>query len=252
MIEFCQIVLNGISFQVDLSHPITLAIPMQAGDQNPNCYYTDPVKIETIRAEGFVGDIQEGGPCNHRQITFAPHGNGTHTECYGHISEDRVATIANCLTQFHFIAKVITVTPLANSSGDLIIDESQVLPLLKNSSIKALIIRTLPNDASKSTRQYSGSNPPYMSTALAQGLAECGIQHLLVDLPSVDREEDDGALSAHKAFWGYPATIRKDCTITELIYIAPDVPDGLYLLNLQVMNLHSDASPSNPLLFAVI
>jgi kynurenine formamidase len=32
-------------------------------------------------------------------------------------------------------------------------------------------------------------------------LHESGIKHLLIDLPSVDKEKDEGKLLAHKAFW---------------------------------------------------
>jgi arylformamidase len=78
------------------------------------------------------------------------------------------------------------------------------------------------------------------------------VQHLLTDLPSVDREQDGGRLLAHRAFWNYPAQPRLEATISELLRIPPTLPDGEYLLELQVLDLDSDASPSIPTLYALL
>ena len=80
-------------------------------------------------------------------------------------------------------------------------------------------------------------------------IVEQEIRHLLLDLPSVDREEDDGLLLAHKAFWQYPATIRQNCTITEMIYVDNAVKDGVYLLNIQIASFELDVSPSKPVIY---
>ena len=40
-------------------------------------------------------------------------------------------------------------------------------------------------------------------------------------------------------------------SITELAWIAPEIPDGLYLLDLQLPPFLADAAPSRPLLFPV-
>ena len=82
-------------------------------------------------------------------------------------------------------------------------------------------------------------------------MVEQGVRHLLVDLPSVDREEDGGKLLAHKAFWQYPDNIRENCTITELIYADNIIKDGLYLLNIQIASFEIDVSPSKPVLYAL-
>ena len=74
---------------------------------------------------------------------------------------------------------------------------------------------------------------------------------MLIDLPSVDREKDDGLLLAHKAFWNYPEATRLDATITEFIYVSNKIEDGSYLLNLQIAPFHNDASPSKPVLYKI-
>ena len=108
-------------------------------------------------------------------------------------------------------------------------------------------------DLSRRIGPVSNSGGRKLRGRRPQALNQNGIEHLLVDLPSVDREEDQGRLSAHKAFWGMETgPLRINSTITELIYVPDEIPDGLYLLNLQVMNLANDAAPSRPVLYALI
>ena len=80
--------------------------------------------------------------------------------------------------------------------------------------------------------------------------------HLVVDLPSIDRAQDEGRLTAHRIFFGLPpavtqlaAATRATATVTELAYIPESVADGPYLLELQVPALGGDAVPSRPLLY---
>ena len=251
MIETFSFEFNGNSYTADLTQPRDISIPLRSGDNNPNCYHATPPEISTIRVGDFIGSVKEGGSVNHRTLYLTPHGNGTHTECYGHISHDENATLNQCLKQFHFLAQVLTVTPALPSNGDRIIDKT-IINDLHPQGPQALVLRTLPNDPEKLQRQYSGTNPPYLTADLAASLAQQGIQHLLVDLPSVDPEVDSGKLAAHKAFWGHPEKLRCGSTITELIFVPDGVEDGLYLLNLQITSLESDASPSKPVLYPLI
>lgn len=236
-------------WQADLSSPLDISIPLREGDNNPNCYYAETVKFETVEMGDFVGSVKRGGAVNYQKITLTPHGNGTHTESYGHLSADSSATLNALHTTFHFVTEVVSLTPEQTAEGDAVITYESLLKNIKYPDAKALVIRTFPNHESKKSRQYSGTNPPYLDPALTSYLAEIGIEHLLIDLPSVDREVDGGKLSAHKAFWHMEKEVRKHCTITELIYVPELVQDGLYLLNLQITSLETDASPSKPVLY---
>lgn len=236
-------------FSVDLSAPIDLSIPIMQGEKNVNAFYIAPVTYIPFQAGSFVGDVNQGGSCNVNTITINPHGNGTHTETVGHISKEKYP-IRNSLSRFFFFAKVITLTP-EKINNDLVMTLDQ----LKNVQIEnaeALVIRTLPNSEEKKTRQYSGTNPAYMTAEAALYLREAGIKHLLLDVPSIDREDDGGKLSAHHAFWNYPTAPRKDCTITELIFVDEKIADGFYLLELQYAAFDNDASPSRPILYGLI
>ena len=79
----------------------------------------------------------------------------------------------------------------------------------------------------------------------------------MIDLPSVDREEDEGKLLAHKAFWNVKDVTnlnddaRLDCTITEMIFVPNEIQDGSYILNIQIASFENDASPSKPILYSL-
>lgn len=239
---------KGTSYNLDLAKPIDISIPLRAGAENVNAWYSNPVSIEPVRMGDWVGDVKQGGSVNFRNIMFNPHGNGTHTECVGHISKEDYS-INQCLKKFFFIAELITILPDETKEGDLVITKQHIQNCLGDKRPEAIIIRTLDNHISKINKQYSNTNPPYLMHDAAAYIVELGIEHLLIDLPSVDKEVDGGKLSAHHAFWEYPHNTRLERTITEMIYVANTVYDGTYLLNLQIASFENDASPSKPLLF---
>ena len=78
------------------------------------------------------------------------------------------------------------------------------------------------------------------------------IKHLMIDLPSVDRERDEGVLGGHNTFWNTKGKLRMDATITELIYVPNKVKDGTYFVNIQIAPFENDASPSKPILYQII
>ena len=235
---------------VDLDKPIDISIPLQATTSNPLAWYIDKPKITPVQLDGWVGKVSEGGAVNFNNIFFNPHAHGTHTECVGHISED-FHSVNKALKTFFFTAELISVTP-ENYKNDLVISLAQIKKLLKGKNPQAVVIRTLPNTSQKKSRKYSNTNWPYLHEKAAKYLREIGVVHLLIDLPSVDKEKDDGKLVAHRAFWNYPDNTRAAATITEFIYVPNTVKDGAYLLNLQIASFCNDASPSKPILYRFI
>ncbi|MFK7809328.1 MAG: cyclase family protein [Saprospiraceae bacterium] len=245
--------LKNSRYEVDLEKGLDISIPLADQADAVNCFYAPPFKIEPLVAGDFIGSTAAGSPVNFKNIHLNPHGNGTHTECVGHIAKE-VFTINQCLKQFHFLTKLISINPEKQPNGDLMITKTQVEDLLTANESPALIIRTLPNEATKKSRNYSGTNPPYLHHEAIDYLVGCGVKHLLIDLPSVDREQDEGKVLAHHAFWQYPDTIEKgrlDCTITELIFVENTIKDGFYLLNLSIASFELDASPSKPILYSL-
>lgn len=242
---------NNTTFEADLSKPIDLSIPLRKGFENPNCFWAPTVDFSPVVAGDFIGSTALGGVVNFFNVQFNPHGNGTHTECVGHIARERYV-LYECLREHHFPARLLSIFPRKTDSGDRVIFRDQLEEWWDDSAPRALVLRTLPNDHLKMRTNYSGSNPPYLHHEAAAFLVEKGIEHLLLDLPSVDREEDGGALLAHRAFWQYPEAVRMHCTITEMVYVPNEVPDGFYLLQLQTAAFDLDASPSRPCLYEVL
>lgn len=248
------------TFVIDLSKPIDISIPLTNTDANPIAWYIEKPEIEPVRFGDWVGKVSEGSSTNFNNIFFNPHGHGTHTECLGHITKE-FYSINQCLKQFFFTAELISVeTKTVNNDFVITLEDiSTALDVtLKNGAPKeALIIRTLPNFEAKKHKNYSKTNPPYLLEEAATFIHKLGIKHLLIDLPSVDREEDEGRLLAHKAFWNVTdvnnlnTDARLDCTITEMIFVDDEIKDGSYILNLQIASFENDASPSKPILYSV-
>lgn len=242
--------IQGQAYEADLHQPIDISIPLTEGLSTVNCFYAPPMETFPVREGNFIGSTREGGAVNFLNVRINPHGNGTHTECVGHIAKE-VYTINQSLRQFHFPAKLISVFPQKKENGDRVIEKSQLEEAFPERETPALIIRTMPNDDLKLRTNYSGSNPPYVHHEAIAYLVAQGVKHLLIDLPSIDREEDGGQLLGHKAFWQYPEAVRTDCTISELIYVPEVVKDGYYLLNIGLASFEIDVSPSKPVLYAL-
>lgn len=240
---------------IDTAKGLDLSLPLTADLHNPRAWYVQPPKFEPVRSNGFTGVVAEGGSVNFRNIFFNPHGHGTHTECLGHITEE-VYSVNEHLKQAFFKAKLITISPEKvwneeDKADDEVITRKQLKNALKGVQTEALVIRTTPNTNEKKSRNYSDSNPPYIDASAIEFLNEAGIMHLLIDLPSVDREEDGGVLAFHHAFWGVPDNPQFHKTITEFIFVENSIPDGNYILNLQTAPFENDATPSRPVLFEI-
>lgn len=242
---------QGQDYQCDLSQPIDISIPVG----QVRCFYADEFVARPYVAGDFVGSVKAGSPVNFFELQLNPHGHGTHTECFGHITSQQ-EHINDQLTQYHFLAQLISLSFSQQANGDQIISKEGLEAASKDSLPEALIIRTRPNSETKLTKDYSGTNPPYLEPAAMEYLVQQGVKHLLIDLPSVDREDDGGQVLGHRIFWkvvkqAADADTRTDCTITELIFVPDDIPDGLYLLNLQLPSIPLDAVPSKPILYTL-
>ena len=241
--------INKQTITVDLSNPLDISIPLRASQQNPLAWYQDEPNMEPVRMGDWIGKVSEGGSVNFNNVFFNPHAHGTHTESFGHISKD-FYSVNEALKTFFFLAEVITVQP-EKIGEDEIISKESISKALNGVKPEAIIIRTLPNNISKKSKHWSNTNWPFLHEKAALFLREIGVKHLLIDLPSVDKERDEGKLLAHKAFWNYPDNPRGDCTITEMVYLPDSIKDGSYLLNLQMASFENDASPSKPVLYMI-
>ena len=266
-----SITLKDRKYNFDIENPYDISIPMKFDSSHPIGWEAPPASASTYVAKGFIGDTRRGGSCNVQEYRFIPHCHGTHTECIGHIS-DREIYVNNILKKAFIPSTLITVKPQSSvqvqecyfpnkEDGDYLIVRDSLIEQLKgvNSDfLEGLIIRTLPNFETKKCQDYSKESFPFFSLEAMEYLVELNIKHLLVDMPSVDRQRDGGYLSIHRLFWNVPLkqydiepTTASLKTISEMIYVPNWIKNGSYLLNLQIPAFMTDAAPSRPLLYQI-
>lgn len=260
---------SGREVRVDLARPFDLSVELDFQGPQARHFGAPRASSQPYSAPGFPGSVARGASCNCESITFIPHCNGTHTECAGHLTREPLHA-QRIVPRDLLPALLLTIDPVrpdqtsessdpAPQSNDRLVTRGALqaswrthLPFVP----RALVIRTLPNEPAKRGRDYTDRTPPYLTREAVQCLIERDIEHLIVDLPSIDRAHDEGRLTAHRLFFGLPpgdsalAHVRRSqCTVTELAYVADDVADGPYLLQLQVPAINGDAVPSRPLLY---
>ena len=230
---------------------VDLSVPVNPKSGLPRAWYKGPATAEAVRSDGWVGSVAEGGSVNFRDLTFNPHAHGTHTETREHIRDEFKpidALVRSKALPFILPAMLIDAFPESRGTDDVVplraLDPA--LPDLQKMAPSAVILRCTHGDVQ---RDWSNMNPPYLENGFAEQLAELGILHLLIDLPSVDRELDEGRLQAHNAFFGPATSPREGATISELLCVPKALSAGYGLLALQVSPFVNDAAPSRPLWF---
>ena len=139
-------------YAADLSKPIDISIPLEPGLDTVNCFWAPPMETSPVVAGDFIGSTQKGGPVNFLNVKLNPHGNGTHTECVGHIAKEKY-TINQSLKQFHCLAQLVSVFPTKMENGDRVILKEQMEEVFHSEAAKAIVIRTLPNTEEKLSRK---------------------------------------------------------------------------------------------------
>ena len=236
----------GFSGKIDPQQVIDLASRYGDPLREPAAWGVPPVALEPVKAGDFVGQVAAGAPINFYNIKLNPHGNGTHTEGVGHI--DAAHTPLELSPEdFHGWARVVRLPLRDGKQGRYL--ALQDFP--KEDWAAHLTAVVLPV-ALDFPQDFSGQNAPHLEPALCAWLRDQGVQHLITNLPSVDPEEDGGALAAHRAWWRYPEAPRYRATITELAHLPGNLLTGDYWLELQVAPVHNDAAPSRPLLYPLL
>jgi arylformamidase len=231
---------------------VDLAIPLDFLGAQPRFFAGTGASAVPLETGSFTGSVRRGASCNCSVHTFAPHCHGTHTECVGHLTDDG-HTLADHAPEPLRLALLVTIPPdtpeISRAALTTAGERWEGLPW------SALIVRTMPNDTEKRTRQYEdpGAAPYFLPEAIEWVVAH-EVASLVVDLPSLDRGDDPG-LSAHRMYWGLPPNghraaeaTRAQALVTELAYVPDRMLDGLYLLELQVAPFASDAAPSRPVI----
>jgi arylformamidase len=240
---YIQLGRRGHRYEVDLAQPIDCSTTFGNAKREPRAWNSAPVIIEPVKVADWTGAVKAGAPVNFFSVQLNPHGNGTHTECFGHISPEQ-HKVNDYFKDYHGFCAFFRLTSREVEGDKVVFLEDFLKKNLQLANFVAIQV-----DADPFPQDYSGKNAAYFQEELLSYLAEKGVKHFITNLPSVDREEDGGALAAHHAFWKYPLDTREEASITELAVFPKGLREGEYFINLQVAPLHSDASPSRPLLY---
>lgn len=235
----------GKQYKADLDRGIDLSSILGKPGMELKAWGADDVNISPVQRDGWTGSVSQGSPVNFYNIRFNPHGNGSHTETVGHITPEK-QSVNTHFKRHHLMAYLLRLTPKQIHGDEVITLEDLRKQNIPWEELDALIVKTGEYGPG---HDFSNTNAPYFEAELLAYVRDFGIKHFLVDLPSVDREEDGGKLLAHHAFWNYPDNPRMDATISELLRIPAHTPPGMYLLNLQTAAFENDAAPCRPLIF---
>jgi kynurenine formamidase len=243
---------------VDFDAAVSLALTLDFSNDHPR-HFGAPLATGTPFTSGsFEGAVASGASCNCQRISLVPHCNGTHTESASHLTILQ-RPLQDIIPNGPISALLLTVPPRLHSQTtetslpaakgpDRLVTRADLLKAWRvmGPAPRALLLRT--------GTDWHDPAPPFLSQQLAQELVARGIEHLVTDLPSLDRLEDDGHLTAHRIFFGLPprstdlaAAARAHCTITELATFSAGLADGPCAVQLQVPAFSGDAVPSRPL-----
>ena len=265
--------LGGVCWRVDVARPRELGIALDFYGAQPEAYGMPKARAEAVRGGSFVGDRREGGSVNCERIELIAHGNGTHTEGVGHLTKERIY-VGDLAGELFVPATLLTVESVRlggskehyqgefQPEDDVITAEglegAWVAAGGRIEFARALVIRL---ERKKGVfegpkEKHSGRNRPYFTSPAMEWIRRSGCDHLLVELPSVDREEDGGRLPNHHRFFGLEpdgeaGEESRRRTITEMIEVGADLRDGYYALSLRFPRFMQDAAPSRPVLYGL-
>ena len=258
---------NKKDYRVDTKNSFDISIPYDFNGDQPNFYDVAEGQLKHLQSGGTIYSVAEGAGCNVSEVSLNIHCSGTHTECAGHLLANP-GDVGMLLKDIMIPTVLITVnTSLFCNSGESyhcnVGDNEQIITktIIQNEfkiweefQPRALVIRTTPNLNEKKYYRYSNHSPPFFSNDALRFIKDFGICHLVADLPSIDRMEDNGILGNHRIFWGDGVDAKGEVntesmgTITELAYIENNIPNGFYFLNIQLPHFVCDAAPSRPIL----
>ena len=282
--------LSGVTVDVDLSKGISIARRLDIHAAGNGGFDLQNVQTQSVplRDDDFVGDVKQGGSCNVEVLKLNAHCAGTHTETLLHIldlqhrNEHAIAQHAPCGMLVAALLSVPTYTgavvaadgesydPPLNDTDEVVSASAikQALNTLaltdpelelawRNSEFKALVIRTQAKDSASDPPFAFGDQAPFFSSQAIELINQIGVQHLLVEFPSIDRMSDQGRLTNHHCFWNVDRQTKNlsqawpEKTVTEMITLPPALANGVYLLDLQIPAVMSDACISRPLLYRI-
>lgn len=249
---------------VDFGAAVSLALPLDFARPHPQHFGAPLATSEPFRVGSFEGEVARGASCNCSRLVLIPHCNGTHTESAAHLTIAQ-RPLHQWLPVAPLPALLLAVRPAPAEgsgedsdpppqAGDRLVTRAAVLAAWHphaHTRPRALLLDT--------GTPWNDPAPPFLSRQLMQELVDRGIEHLVTDLPSVDRLADQGRLTAHRLFFGLPpgstelaAATRPGASITELACFPAGLRAGPCAVQLQIPAWSGDAVPSRPLYLPLV
>ena len=206
---------NNQDYKIDTKESFDISITYKFNGAQPNNYDVNPGQLSPLKSGETTYSVRAGAGCNVPEISMNIHCTGTHTEYVGHLL-DNPGDIGMVLKDIIIPAVLISIGPnsivgtkesyhYSVREHELVVSRESIQKEVEKWSEhqpQALIIRTIPNAEDKKYYQYSINPPAFFTNDALRYICDSGIQHLVVDLPSIDRMSDNGILGNHRIFWG--------------------------------------------------
>ena len=253
-----QIEHNNRLYKINSNEGTRISIPMNFNkDQNPKFYDTNNPEKKYYSSNQVEYSLSRGAGCNVPLINMNIHCSGTHTESANHVVSE--GKLIGDIQNTDFIpSQLISVSSENSTSENYHVsynDNDRFITKNILSSIDfdldfmdSIIIRTLPNDDSKKTMNYNDDHHPFLTNDAIRYIKQMGVNHILIDTPSIDRYDDEGKLGNHHIFFMDNEKPNSN-TITELIFVPNICADGKYFLSLGIASFNLDAAPSSPVIY---
>jgi arylformamidase len=246
---------------IDFSAGQSLAITLDPHGPQPSFFAGERARSKPLRIGDYVGDVSQGGSCNAEVLEFIPHCHGTHTECRAHLDHS-AGKVLEIIDQQPGLARLISLKGRQSGNGKgntLELEDILAIPgIASGPRLDALIIRSLPNQEEKKSRDYSiDPDYPVLSDEAMDWLSGKELKHLLIDAPSLDRAHDGGKLANHRKWWTPRDQLQmgefdpQSRSVTEMIYVPDHIEDGYFWLHLELQPLAADATASRPVIYPV-
>jgi arylformamidase len=253
----------------DLESPIACSVVTRPHGVDVSAWGIPATEARPFAVGEFVAAISAGGSINCDVWTVTIHAAGTHTETVRHIRDE-----GPFVDEIHFAPLMrclllrVRPTSLAASGETYSGTNDPQDPVVTRAALQtaAAALGPTPTDfdalllatgtiGEHSDARFDERPAPYLTDeAMTWVHDQVHVQHLLVDLPSVDRLWDGGRVSGHHLYWGVDADgVRTPSrTITEFVRVRADLPSGCYALQLSVAAWHADAAPSRVTLYRAV
>lgn len=227
---------NGATRRFSLGEPVRVSREVLFSPQpkTPNAFYLPKASAKTVEFEGqFIGDVKRGGSCNVDILSYVPHGI-THLETSAHVlsPDSNPPTVKDIPPdRLSGVVYLVDLTALPEETKTIPWQAVQKKLAQNKLPVRMLALKTrsslLPQDY-----DFSGKDFLALSEDAAKGIHDYGIQCLLLDLPSIDPEHDEGKLLAHRAWFGLPRTginaeDKEKRALVELAWFG-DLEEGYY------------------------